>query len=82
MAFAGRFPALTIALLLVSEAVGVAHGPLAENEKQDMMHELDAMVAYLYGLDEAQLIHIFETGWNYRRRRDGALRHFRAWGKR
>ena len=33
-----------------------------------MIHELDAVVAHLYGLNEAQLVHIFETfheGWDY-----------------
>ena len=44
-----------------AEAVGVGHGPLDAAEKEDMIHELDAVVARLYGLNEDQLTHIFET---------------------
>ena len=64
-----------------AEAVGVECGPLAADEKEDMVHELDAVVARLYGLDEAQLVHVFETfhsGWNYQDRLDSVLRHFRT----
>ena len=56
-----------------------------EDEKLDMIHELDAVVARLYGLSETQLVHIFETfheGWEYQERLDGVLRHFRRWGAR
>ena len=66
-----------------AEAVGVPCGPVVEAEKEDMIHELDAVVAQLYGLTEAQLTHIFETfhaGWDYRDRLDGVLQRFRAWG--
>ncbi len=67
-----------------AEAVGVECGPLAADEKEDMIHELDAVVAHLYGLSEAQLVHIFETfheGWDYENRLDATLRHFRAHGQ-
>jgi hypothetical protein len=53
-----------------------------EDEKLDMIHELDAVVARLYGLTEAQLVHVFETfheGWEYQERSAGVLRHFRRW---
>ena len=65
-----------------AEAVGVACGPLEADEKRDMVHELDAVVARLYGLDEAQLTHVFETfheGWDHRDRLDAVLRHHLAW---
>ena len=68
-----------------AEAVGVAYGPVDEAEKTDMIHELDAVVAHLYGLDEGQLVHIFETfheGWDYHARLDGVLRHFAMWSQR
>ena len=68
-----------------AEAVGVQWGPLADDEKDDMIHELDAVVAHLYGLSESQLIHIFETfheGWDYQARLDGVLRHFQTWRSR
>lgn len=44
-----------------------------------MISELDAPVAHLYGLDETQLVHIFETiheGRDYQNRLDGVLGHF------
>ncbi len=66
-----------------ADAVGVPWGPLATGEKEDMIRELDAVVAHLYGLGERQLIHVFETfheGWEYGFRLEGVLRHFRAWG--
>jgi hypothetical protein len=68
-----------------AEAVGVDCGPLAGDEKEAMIHELDAVVARLYGLSEAQLVHIFETfheGWDYQDRLDAVLRHYRAWAGR
>ena len=43
-----------------AKAVGVECGGIADDEKEDMTHELDAVVAHLYGLSEAQLVHIFE----------------------
>jgi hypothetical protein len=65
-----------------ADAVGVVCGPVMEDEKVDMIHELDAVVARLYGLTEAQLVHVFETfheGWEYQERSAGVLRHFRRW---
>lgn len=66
-------------------AVGVTHGPLAADEKQDMVSELDAVVAHLYGLNAAQLSHIFETfheGWDYGSRLETVMRHFETWRQR
>jgi hypothetical protein len=65
-----------------AKAVGVACGPLEANEKADMIHELDAVVAHLYGLSERHLIHIFETfheGWDYEERLRATLKHFASW---
>lgn len=62
--------------------VGVDCGPLAVDEKADMIHELDAVVAHLYGLEESDVVHIFETfheGWDHERDLAATLRHFRAW---
>jgi hypothetical protein len=59
--------------------VGVDHGPLAPDVKQDMIDELDAVVARLYGLDAAQLTHLFETfheGWDYAPRLAAVLAHY------
>jgi len=67
-----------------AKEVGVDCGPLAPDEKEDMIHELDAVVAHLYGLSEKHLVHIFETfheGWDYGDRLEQTRRHFRK-GKR
>lgn len=63
-----------------AKAVGVDCGKLEDDEKQDMIYELDAVVAHLYGLSEGQLRHIFETfheGWEYGPRLEATLKHFR-----
>ena len=65
-----------------AEAVGVDCGPLAADEKEDMICELDAVVAHLYGLSEAQLVHIFGTfheGRDMQDRLGAVLRHWRTW---
>ena len=65
-----------------AEAVGVEYGLLEPEDKKDKIHELDAVVAHLYGLSEAQLTHIYETfheGWDYKPRLNVVLNHFRAW---
>ena len=68
-----------------ASAVGVTSGPLMEDEKLDLIYELDGVVARLYGLTEAQLVHVFETfheGWDYEGRLAGVLAHLRRWGTR
>ena len=53
-----------------------------DDEKNDMIYELDAVVAHLYGLTEPQLRHIFETfheGWEYEERLEPTLVHFTKW---
>ena len=65
-----------------AKKVGVECGPVAEDKKQDMIRELDAVVAHLYGLSENQFVHIFETfheGWDYHARLEETLEHFRKW---
>jgi hypothetical protein len=60
-------------------------GPLRDDEKQEMIAELDAIVAHLYGLTAPQLFHIFETfheGWDYEPRLAAVLPHYRAWENR
>ena len=44
-----------------------------------MIFEIDALVSHLYGLNEKQLIHIFETfhkGWDYESRLKKVLKFF------
>lgn len=62
-----------------AKAVGVECGPLAADQKEDKIHELDALVAHLYGLSEEQLRLIFATfhrGWGYQPRMEAVLLHF------
>jgi hypothetical protein len=79
---AGRLAAPDERFAAWAEAVGVAWGPLPDAQKQDHIHELDAVVAHLYGLEERHLVHIFETfheGWDYTERLKATLKHYREW---
>ena len=85
VALAGRLAAVDARYADWAAAVGVDCGPLEPARKDDMIFELDAVVAHLYGLDAAQLRHIFATfhvGWDYRERLRAVLQHFRAWAAR
>jgi len=65
-----------------AKEVGVECGPLEDDEKQEMIHELDAVVAHLYDLKQDHLIHIFESfhvGWDYQARLDATLAHYERW---
>lgn len=65
--------------------VGVECGPLGVAEKDDKIHEIDAIVAHLYGLTQKQLVHIFETfheGWDHEAQLRATLQHFREWKNR
>jgi hypothetical protein len=60
-------------------AVGVTPSLVPEDEKEELVAELDALVAALYGLQERDLVHVFETfheGWDYGDRLAMTLRHF------
>ena len=84
VALAGRLAAPDHRFAAWAKAVGVEHGKLPEDEKQDMIAELDALAARLYGLTERQLTHVFETfheGWDYETRLRAVLKHFRAHGR-
>ncbi len=66
------------------EATGVRPSTLADDEKNDHIAELDAIVARMYGLNESDLVHIFatfHTGWDYESRLATTLRHFTAVGR-
>ena len=67
-----------------AKAVGMEYGQLDEKEKNNMIYELDAVVAHLYGLSRSQLIHIFETfhrTWDYKPRLTAVLKHYDFWKK-
>jgi hypothetical protein len=81
---AGRLSAVDGRYQSWAKAVGVPVGSVAAAEKDDLVAELDAAVALLYGLDESDLRHVFETfhvGWRYEGRLDAALGHFRRLAK-
>ena len=82
---AGRLAAQDRRFKEWAAAVGVPCGPCAADEKEDLIHELDAVVARLYGLTESHLTQIFETfheGWEYSKRLEATTAHYRAWGAR
>ena len=80
---AGRLAAVDERYSEWAEEVGVSVGSVkSKDEKDDLISELDAVVAHLYGLNERQLAHIFATfhvGWDYKGRLDATLSHFRTW---
>jgi hypothetical protein len=79
VALAGRLAAPDKRFADWAKAVGVEYGPLPEDEKQDMIAELDAAAARIYGLTESQLVHIFETfheGWDYDTRLRAVFKYF------
>lgn len=79
---AGRLASTDSRFSKWAAAVGVACGEMDADEKEDMIIELDAVAALLYGLTEKQLVHIYETfheGWEYSKRLDGVLKYFRSW---
>ena len=79
---AGRLACPNDRFAVWAKVVGVSCGPLDDNEKEDMIHELDAVVSNLYGLTQKQIIHIFETyhkTWDYQEHLNGVLRHFQNW---
>jgi hypothetical protein len=97
VALAGRLAAVDDRFGDWATAVGVECGPLDPGEKFDLICELDAVVAHLYGLDRRQLAHIFETfheGWapgttanhptlgEYDRRLKTTMEHYKHWNKR
>lgn len=65
---AGRLAAVDDRYADWAAAVGVAVGSVTEAERPELIAELDALVAHLYGLDRDDVVHIFETfhrGWDY-----------------
>lgn len=91
---AGRLAARDDRFAEWAAAVGVECGHLDAEEKFDLICELDAVVAHLYGLSEAHLRHIFETfhePWvpgstmdhptlgNYNERLKATLHHYKDW---
>ncbi|MCY3660316.1 MAG: hypothetical protein OXG36_15030 [Caldilineaceae bacterium] len=78
---AGRLAALNNHFTDWAREVGVPVGSVnSESEKQDLIHELDACVAHLYGLDEDDLEVLYGTfhaNTDYSERHAAVLEHFR-----
>ena len=56
------------------------YGSLEEDEKNNMIHELDAVVAHLYKLSADDIEHIFETfhkGWQFESRLEATIKFFK-----
>lgn len=80
---AGRLAAVDERYADWAAAVGVEVASVGEDEKPDLIAELDAVVARLYGLDEEDVVHVFETfhvGWDPTERLAAVLDHFRRHG--
>jgi len=63
----------------VGVPVGSANEPATKN---DLIAELDAVVAHLYGLDRDDVAHVFQTfhrGWDYEPRLAAVLAHYDRW---
>ena len=81
---AGRLAAVDDRFAEWAAEVGVPVGSANDlGLKQDLIHELDACVAYLYGLDEDDLAVIYETFDHknpdrYAQRHAAVLKHFRS----
>jgi len=81
----GRLAAVDDRYAEWADAVGVEYGPLGEDTKQQMIYELDAVVAHLYGLTREHVEVIFETfhdGWDYEERLAAVLEHYDSWADR
>ena len=79
---AGRLAAADARFSTWASAVGVAVGSVANAERPDLIAELDAVVAHLYGLSRQQVEQIFETfhrGWDYADRLARVLAHYDRW---
>ena len=80
---AGRLAAVDHRYAHWAGGIGVQVGSVSdEATKQDLIAELDAVVALLYGLSRPDVEHIFATfhrGWDYRPRLAAVLAHYDRW---
>lgn len=80
---AGRLAAVDSRYAAWAAEVGVPVGSVTTREiKDDLVAELDAAVALLYGLSRADIEHIFATfhrGWEYQTRLAAVHGHFDRW---
>jgi hypothetical protein len=80
---AGRLAAVDQRYAGWAAEVGVPVGSVTDQAtKDDLIAELDALVAHLYGLDKSDVEHIFTTfqrGWGYQTRLAAVLAHYDRW---
>lgn len=77
---AGRLAAVDERYEAWAEEIGVPIGSVDDDEALDLIAELDATVARLYGLGESDVRHVFETfhaGWEYSGRLERVMEHYR-----
>ena len=83
---AGRLAAVDDRFAGWAAEVGVPVGSVRDEvTRQDLVCELDACVALLYGLAESDLAVIYGTfheGADYSERHSAVVEHFRRWGRR
>jgi hypothetical protein len=83
VAIAGQLAAIDQRYAAWASEVDVPVGSATtKTAKDDLTAELDAVVAHLYGLDRADVEHIFATfhrGWDYQARLTAVLGHFDRW---
>jgi len=68
-----------------ADAVGVDYGPLSDDAQMELIHELDAVVAHLYGLTPEHVEVIFETfhdNWDHESRLTAVLEWYDEWNER
>jgi hypothetical protein len=78
----GRLAAVDSRFAGWAAEVGVPVGSVPDTDKDDLIAELDAVVALLYDLTHLDVEHVFETfhrGWNHKPRLAAVLTHFDAW---
>jgi hypothetical protein len=80
---AGRLAAVDQRYAEWAAEVGVPVGSVTTREaRNELIAELDAVVTHLYGLNQADVEHIFTTfhrGWDYRERLMAVLGHYDHW---
>jgi hypothetical protein len=80
--FAGRLARPDTRIAAGTQEDDAACGPLSPDEREDMVHGLDAHIARRYGQTERCLVQFFETcheGWDNGARLIATLRRFQRW---
>jgi hypothetical protein len=78
---AGRLAAVDERYRAWAEAVGVPVASVSDDERLDLLAELDSAVALLYGLTQSDVRLIYDTfheGADYSQRRDAVMAHMRS----